>query len=172
MRIFKSLLLPVLLLLPVWNVYAAFPLKQDYIENPAAGYATVGDMPEQVIINIHSEQGIPFSNADEQQDYNPKNKTTAALLSFFLGGFGIHRFYLGYDWQGILQAFAYPLIAAGAFIEATAGATLIPLFTGPAAIIIPAVFIAGGIALLIWKSVDFFRIIGDDLQPRYGSYDD
>jgi TM2 domain-containing membrane protein YozV len=32
-----------------------------------------------------------------------KSKTVAALLAFFLGGLGIHRFYLGYTWQGVVQ---------------------------------------------------------------------
>ena len=31
-----------------------------------------------------------------------KNKTTAALLAFFLGGFGVHRFYLGESGKGII----------------------------------------------------------------------
>ena len=32
-----------------------------------------------------------------------KSKTTAILLCFFLGFFGIHRFYLGYTKIGIIQ---------------------------------------------------------------------
>ncbi|WP_408648914.1 TM2 domain-containing protein [Tumidithrix elongata] len=32
-----------------------------------------------------------------------KSKVTAILLCFFLGGFGIHRFYLGYTVIGIVQ---------------------------------------------------------------------
>lgn len=32
-----------------------------------------------------------------------KSQVTALLLCFFLGGIGIHRFYLGYTWQGIVQ---------------------------------------------------------------------
>lgn len=32
-----------------------------------------------------------------------KSQLTAALLAFFLGGLGIHRFYLGYTWQGVVQ---------------------------------------------------------------------
>jgi TM2 domain-containing membrane protein YozV len=31
----------------------------------------------------------------------PKNKITAALLAFFLGGFGAHKFYLGHTGIGI-----------------------------------------------------------------------
>lgn len=32
-----------------------------------------------------------------------KSLVVAALLCFFLGGLGIHRFYLGYTWQGVVQ---------------------------------------------------------------------
>ena len=31
-----------------------------------------------------------------------KNKTVAVLLTFFLGGFGIHKFYLGNNFAGVL----------------------------------------------------------------------
>ena len=46
-----------------------------------------------------------------------KSKTTAALLAFFLGGFGIHKFYLGktgagvayliFSWTGIPSIIAF-----------------------------------------------------------------
>jgi TM2 domain-containing membrane protein YozV len=32
-----------------------------------------------------------------------KSQLVAALLCFFLGVLGIHRFYLGYTWQGVVQ---------------------------------------------------------------------
>ena len=33
----------------------------------------------------------------------PKSKTTMAVLCFFLGGFGIHRFLMGYTGIGVLM---------------------------------------------------------------------
>lgn len=33
---------------------------------------------------------------------NGKNKIVAALLAFFFGGFGVHKFYLGQIGQGVL----------------------------------------------------------------------
>ncbi|XTZ38308.1 NINE protein [Salmonella enterica] len=48
-----------------------------------------------------------------------KSKITAALLAFFLGGFGAHKFYLGKIGQGILYLiFCWTFIPALiAFIE-------------------------------------------------------
>lgn len=49
-----------------------------------------------------------------------KSKVVAGLLGIFLGGFGIHRFYLGYTTIGILQIVASVFFGSGAiwgFIE-------------------------------------------------------
>ncbi|CAA9198923.1 TM2 domain-containing protein [Flavobacterium collinsii] len=40
-----------------------------------------------------------------------KSKLTATILTFFLGGFGIHKFYLGKSTQGIMYIlFCWTLI--------------------------------------------------------------
>ena len=36
-------------------------------------------------------------------DQKPKDKVVAILLCLFLGGFGVHNFYLGYTGRGIAQ---------------------------------------------------------------------
>jgi thiol:disulfide interchange protein len=46
-----------------------------------------------------------------------KSHVAAILLSFFLGGLGIHRFYLGYTWQGIVQLFTLGGLGIWALID-------------------------------------------------------
>lgn len=42
-------------------------------------------------------------HCNASQELNPKKKLTAALTALFLGGLGIHRFYLG-QWWGVFYA--------------------------------------------------------------------
>ena len=51
-----------------------------------------------------------------------KNKMVAGLLAIFLGGWGIHKFYLGYTKEGVIQLVA-SLITCGI-------AGIIPLIEG------------------------------------------
>lgn len=46
-----------------------------------------------------------------------KSKTTATLLAFFLGGFGVHKFYLGQTGQGVLFLLTGGLLGIGAFVN-------------------------------------------------------
>lgn len=48
---------------------------------------------------------------------NPKSFTTALLLSFFLGGLGIDRFYLGYTGLGIAKLLTFGGLGIWALID-------------------------------------------------------
>jgi TM2 domain-containing membrane protein YozV len=54
-------------------------------------------------------QGRPLSD---------KSKLVAGLLQFFLGGFGVGRFYLGYTTIGVLQLFTLGGCGFWALIDA------------------------------------------------------
>lgn len=57
----------------------------------------------------------------------PKSKVVAAILAFFLGGLGVHNFYLGYTNRGVAQivtnivAFVTSIILIGIFIYIALG---------------------------------------------------
>lgn len=46
-----------------------------------------------------------------------KSQLTALLLCLFLGGLGIHRFYLGYTWQGVVQLLTLGGLGVWALID-------------------------------------------------------
>ncbi|MBO4381063.1 MAG: TM2 domain-containing protein [Clostridia bacterium] len=48
---------------------------------------------------------------------SPKSRLVATLLCFFLGGLGIHRFYVGKVGTGILYVFTGGLFGIGALVD-------------------------------------------------------
>jgi TM2 domain-containing membrane protein YozV/RNA polymerase subunit RPABC4/transcription elongation factor Spt4 len=67
---------------------------------PAYGMARCHGCGNAVHAHAHS---CPHCGAPQRAAYaNQKNKTTAALLAIFLGGFGAHKFYLNQIGLGIL----------------------------------------------------------------------
>lgn len=72
-----------------------------------------------------------------------KNQLAALLLAIFLGGLGIHRFYLGHTWQGIVQLLLW---LTGIFL-------IIPL-----------------IGLFVWVIIDIINIATGKLKPKKGEY--
>lgn len=90
------------------------------------------------------------------QPIGERSKWVAAILAFFLGGFGIHRYYLGYKKQGIMQSCSIAGLIVG----------YICIFEGTFALAIPC-FIYSAV-MMIWALVDFVCILTGSLLPIDG----
>lgn len=82
-----------------------------------------------------------------QSTISDKSKIAAALLSFFLGMFGIHRFYLGRTGSGAVMLVL----------------TLIGCFTSGLIVGLGLIMIVG-----IWDLIDFIRILCNSLVDSQG----
>jgi len=52
-----------------------------------------------------------------QTNVSPKSRLAALLLCWFLGAFGIHRFYVGKVGTGLLWLFTLGLVGIGALVD-------------------------------------------------------
>lgn len=93
-----------------------------------------------------------------------KSKVVSALLAFFLGTTGAHRYYLGYKKQGIVQTCGFVSIIIGYAI-------FIPAMMDSSAgmLIFSALLLLYGAGISIWAFVDFIRILTGGLAPADGS---
>lgn len=94
---------------PQQQGYQGGPQQQAYGYNPGAQQGYQGGPQQQVYPNGYNgyngnvQRGYPDPAAKDAWVPAGKDKTTAILLCFFLGGFGIHNFYLGENKKGILR---------------------------------------------------------------------
>ena len=72
-------------------VFASFPVIQNQTENVIAENAVTETEKN------NDEMSSPAAAA------SGKSQLVALLLCLFVGVLGIHRFYLGYTWQGVVQ---------------------------------------------------------------------
>lgn len=95
-----------------------------------------------------------------------KSKVVAAVLAFFLGGFGVHDFYLGNKRNGFIKL-GLTLIGIALYVAG------IVAFAASEAAALPILAIIGYLIILgvgIWAFVDFIRILTGSYEPVDGSY--
>lgn len=83
--------------------YAAFPVSTpNAATSTSANHGTSSSGTQ-----MQEEQSAPVTKnqvvKEKDKKKSGKSQIVAAVLCFFLGGLGIHRFYLGYTWQGVVQ---------------------------------------------------------------------
>jgi hypothetical protein len=83
LKLFLSLV--VLMLVSVTASYASFPVQRSTTQNTT------------VVAEQNEELTSPAAASGS------KSQIIALVLCALVGGIGIHRFYLGYTWQGIVQ---------------------------------------------------------------------
>lgn len=81
--------------------YAAFPVRshnttENVVTNQST--ATISTVQAPVATETTTTNKTEHSNA-----LGGKSQVIALILCICVGGLGIHRFYLGYTWQGIVQ---------------------------------------------------------------------
>ena len=60
---------------------------------------------------------MDYQNGQNEQVYSPKDWLTVLLLCIFVGGLGIHRFYVGKTGTGILWLLTGGCLGIGALID-------------------------------------------------------
>ncbi len=108
-----------------------------------------------------------------------KSQIVAAILAWFLGGWGVHLFYLGYKKKAMKRLFlslgGLALYIAGYIFGAIAGAAIASGATSGGIFgILAGLFIFAG-AVVIFVSwilglIDFIKILTGDLKPANGDY--
>lgn len=97
----KKILLLLCIVLMSSNAFASFPVKRtNNLESTSAVEMT--------------EDSSAVSTATIVAG---TSQVAALLLCFFLGGIGVHRFYLGDTWQGIVQLLTFGVFGIWTLID-------------------------------------------------------
>jgi len=89
--------------------FAAFPITQTTTTVAAQDQVAIEEAVSQTTTTTAT--AATKVKAEKKQNFvskamsklGGKSQIVAAILCFFVGGLGIHRFYLGYTWQGVVQ---------------------------------------------------------------------
>ena len=102
-------------LLLIVAFFAMFTMAPAYASFPAVQNQSEVSLTE---TNSNDELSSPAAAA------SGKSQLTALLLCLFIGVLGIHRFYLGYIWQGVVQLLTFGGLGIWSLID------LIRIITG------------------------------------------
>lgn len=91
----------VLLFAGVTMTRAAFPTHHEATTTTAAANSQGTTMTQ--ASQDEAATAAPSAAHAPKPGGSNKNQWVALILCFFFGGIGVHRFYLGYTWQGIVQ---------------------------------------------------------------------
>lgn len=88
-----------------------------------SSYSAFASFPVETISKTTVSQSTINSSVDKEELTSPailgsgKSQLVALLLCIFLGVLGIHRFYLGYIWQGVVQLLTFGLFGIWTLID-------------------------------------------------------
>lgn len=99
----KFLFLALALLCATNFSFASFPVQKP-VKTEVVAKSDATQIQNAEFQNASTE----LKNDSAEEFYSPaagggKSQLIALLICFFVGGIGIHRFYLGYTWQGVVQ---------------------------------------------------------------------
>ncbi len=103
-----------------YGYQSQFPAQPPAPQQPPYGQPQYYAQPQQPQYYAQPQPNVPYGYYPQQ-----KSKIAAGLLGIFLGGLGIHRFYLGYTTIGVVQlvltivvgVFTFGLIGLWGLIE-------------------------------------------------------
>lgn len=165
--LFKLVLLPALLLFGVVNsANAAFPLEKKSTATVAvSALPATSEKAEMKAGKVELKKELKKFKKDKTHWYSGgKSKIVAALLAFFLGNLGIHRFYMGQAKIGFIQL---GLTAIGIALYVIGIVDYVSGFGES----FPTLALIGLILLLgvsLWALIDFIRILTGGLEPEEG----
>ena len=114
----------------------------------APGYAAPAYGPPSYV--VPAAYAVPFAAP-------PKSKAVAALLCFFLGGLGVHRFYTGQNGLGL--AF---------LLTSVVGWTVLFFLSVISLGILSVLYIPWFLGIFVWLLVDFIMILSGGVSDQYG----